>query len=1799
MTPVWRKIFLISVFAVFATVVGWAAPRSNPVLIQKKIQPAELQKAQIRLISHSSREIVIEFECPPYQTYKDSETGEVLEFRIAGAAPLQEPGFPIVPILSQPVDCPPGDVQLQILSREEEILPLPSFRPAGEDQIIDPRYDNLFNVDADPESQGDGQGGLQIEAGTHLWPQRTVELFEGGVFRGHRLMSLRFYPIQTDPPHHTLKWTRHIRVRLLLPDWEGTPEAQNRRFDAPNEQTLLSGILGPLSPAALPTHKIEDRESSILGVQDEFSERFKIIVDEEGVYRVTQEMLASAEVPVNQIDPRTIKLKVRGREIPIFVEGEADGVFDPSDYLEFYGIENRQTYSHFSETFYKDPWSDENVYWFSWNGPYGLRLGEENAEWEPSVGQPVLFLKTTVHFEEDYYYNQLTLGANASLYLTRLAELGPYGVIMDHWFYSSGAGGFETIDIPIYITHPDTQSLASIHQVIVRAALQGITFKGRESPLNAGYHRAILYLNNRTDNGLTIGQISDADDQTAWRNQTSVILETVPDPLGGGITNRDLVHGRNVISLSATGDGLAGGNDMVTLNWVEITYERMLRAFTGGICFEFDTTRGETFEFDIRGFQTSHIEIWKLGKARLTNAEVRWVTPIDEEPSWAVRFLMTPTEAYDMVAFDEAYLKTPAAILPEYSTRDLRSLAGAEYIMLVHESFVEEPSIESLWQRRMATFSGHAEVVTPTEIYEQFNNGILNPEAIRDFLIYAYDHWSIRPTHMCIIGDGNYDVKDRRHYGGSLIPGIYAMTLEYGRGPADGLFGCVSGPPWDIIPDIAVGRISCRTPEELETYVEKIAIYEDDPDYAKAWKSNYVFVADKKDARFNFAQGFCEPVYQKMPDYINTTRVYSDSLLSAQRVGALREAFLQGGVVVNYNGHGGGGLWSGDELMTVSGAKQLLNRRRFPFVTSFTCYSAVYDLRSQGGVLGEAFLFERNAGNNDLIGGIGVYASSGVGWAGTGLSMQGYLFDFIATPPAKTIGEIVQINKTRYYLAAGGESLQLDPLYSMLMVMILLGDPGVRIAIPQAIFEPEINPTIVMPGDTVIVAGTLPFDQNIAQGWYEPYNERKVRLTEAALISEAITSRNFQSPPLVIDSSSNTFEGRYVVYVNNPGTQEDGVGCVSFYARDMIEDATMFLDAESWPSDVISTDSSFYVQVRLFNGNGIDRAYFRGVYSPPEGHGFPAIDTMWMEEVESNLWRTPLAIGPYDITGVTYRVTFTAYDDSGGIDVSSPVTMVLVQPPDIAFSTARSPEILGETYPHLRVPLKKSIRPLSDPVDSVTVSINGYTTPGQTDSFSTSAILTGVDDLSKGFWIDVPIHVKSGNWQFDITIDPDDWIAESDEDNNSSQYSIEPVRHFPVSRGYGTYYENPLEFPVWSRFWEAGASDTLELRIQPRSLLQDSSVLVYAPPRTLTQAEELFAANNMGFYPLPQEYRPHVYTVALSDSSDRLAPGGEVALSFKLEQFVSDTVIYPDTVGALWPSWSPPDTAQEFIFQKRLGSDFWTRLTSWGEVIARDSILIDVDSIGIDSVNFYWQYTWDRLYTLEYSSQTNHLGTFAMLRVDTTSDTLEVPDALPPKIDLAVNGERFVPGAFVPANPQMFFYLSDPSGINRTSGRFYVVLDGDTLPYSDLSWTDTLETSGDQVALIRPHFAIGEHDIVIYATDNIGNDTTYSAGFQVSGDFGIDFALNYPNPFKSETKIVYLLSGQTDEHVKVKIYTVSGRLIRTLQETERAVINYRTLMWDGRDKGGYVVANGVYFGRIIASQNGKRIEKTIKMAKVR
>ena len=72
---------------------------------------------------------------------------------------------------------------------------------------------------------------------------------------------------------------------------------------------------------------------------------------------------------------------------------------------------------------------------------------------------------------------------------------------------------------------------------------------------------------------------------------------------------------------------------------------------------------------------------------------------------------------------------------------------------------------------------------------------------------------------------------------------------------------------------------------------------------------------------------------------------------------------------------------------------------------------------------------------------------------------------------------------------------------------------------------------------------------------------------------------------------------------------------------------------------------------------------------------------------------------------------------------------------------------------------------------------------------------------------------------------------------------------------------------------------------------------------------------------------------------------------------------------------------------------------------------------------------------------------------------------------------------------------------------------------------------------------------------------------------------NYPNPFNPETWIPYQLGSPSD--VVFTIHDTRGRAVRTLEVGYQPAGVYRSreraAYWDGRNRQGETMANGVYF----------------------
>jgi len=133
-----------------------------------------------------------------------------------------------------------------------------------------------------------------------------------------------------------------------------------------------------------------------------------------------------------------------------------------------------------------------------------------------------------------------------------------------------------------------------------------------------------------------------------------------------------------------------------------------------------------------------------------------------------------------------------------------------------------------------------------------------------------------------------------------------------------------------------------------------------------------------------------------------------------------------------------------------------------------------------------------------------------------------------------------------------------------------------------------------------------------------------------------------------------------------------------------------------------------------------------------------------------------------------------------------------------------------------------------------------------------------------------------------------------------------------------------------------------------------------------------------------------------------------------------------------------------------------------------------------------------------------------------------------------------------------------------------------------------------------PALAEGSHTLTLKAWDVNNNSSLAKTNFVVkpTAKGAIDHWYNYPNPFTTSTKFMFEHNQSCDQlDVQIQIYSVSGRLVKTIQE-KVATKGFRTegISWDGRDDYGDQLARGVYVYRLkLLTVEGITAEKTEKL----
>ncbi len=888
-----------------------------------------LSENDVKVLHSDGQSVVLELKVSDYHIETIKHEGQTYQrFLISNMAQSARPGEPQVPTCGTMVGIPSVEgVSVQIIDASYDTLHDYRLYPAP---VLQVKGSNYGDIPAGGIEQVFAPN-QEIYTTNAFYPDTAVKVGTAGYMRDQAVAQVQFYPVHYNPVTGEVRLYRRI---LAMVTWHAAhrtaDEAGRMRGISPAYENLLKDKL--LNYDALRRPPIE-KETPI-------------------PYESEAESAASA----SESSSSTIKLKVVVTENGIYkltynnltnaglnlknVNPHKISMSNAGSEVPIYvsgekdGKFNTNDYILFYGTAITDIYTTKNVYWLTIGETNGKRMSERDGSLSGTHTVPTQF-PATLLMEEDTYYWQFM----------------PDGYGQDHWFWGDKFNGKESRDYAATLKNISTTA----DMVTVRIQLKGFTSLG---------HHTKIYLNGM--------QIYDQ----GWNGQIIFNHEV-------SVPHSYLKEGQNKIRIESVGD-TGSSVDLILLNWIKIDYFDTYVAEISKLFF--GSPAAGAFQFEVSDFRNSDITVFDItdpaNVARISNTTV--------SPSGSVftlRFTDTAGTSTRYLAQTYAQCKLPDSIVKDQPSTWKSKENRADYIIITHEIFTD--SAKTLAQYRKNSGLKVA-TVNVEDIYDEFNYGVFNPKAIRDFLAYAYKDWKKpAPTYVLLMGDACYDYKDNLHTG--TINYVPSQLVEPGRDLIpDNVFGETASDNWfvlvsgdDALPDMFIGRLSAGSNGEMSDIVDKIIFYEKNPP-AKSWNKKVLLAADDDGADF---KNTSDELADIITDDYDFTKVYIGDYKSAAPTPTddLKKYINSGVLLTNFTGHGNAtifalwgekedGVGNGKVVLSLGDITSLENDHKFTMVTIADCLNGFFT-----GLKPEVCIAEQFQRVKDK-GAVAIWASTGLGY---------------------------------------------------------------------------------------------------------------------------------------------------------------------------------------------------------------------------------------------------------------------------------------------------------------------------------------------------------------------------------------------------------------------------------------------------------------------------------------------------------------------------------------------------------------------------------------------------------------------------------------------------------------------------------------------------------------------------------------------------------------------------------------------------------------------------------------------------
>ncbi len=839
-----------------------------------------------------------------------------------------------------------------------------------------------------------------------FFPVRTLWSDRPFVFRGQQIVTIHFAPVLYNPLRRILRRlvSGQVRVRTIAATVKtaqgGVPSGADAHFEGAYRGLLLNYDQAKQWRRAMPAGGAATKGDPTRDWYTPGATYYRIPVVADGWYRISQSDLANAGA--GALDTSTVALWYRGKAVPVVVRNDAS--------LEFYAIKN------YGDSTYDDWYTDTSSYWLTWGGTPGPRYVSSYPAGSP-LTVTLRSALTTNHQEQN---TALYQGTDESE-LTNSGAVAGKGWVWEFYYPQTQYTHTFTVD-----SIDPAASTAAI-RVRLFGTTDGTNFTAR------------FWMNDSLLGSLSFNSIP-------VRTEGKFIAS---------FPATWLVNGTNRLSILSDPPPSSNVNQFY-LDWFEVDYQRMLHADSDQAVFTGPSSSGGgNASFTVTGFRSPTIEVYDLkGGRRIGGGNVSGSAGAGYSIAFSDTF--TVARQYAVIAAGEG---RTVPFLTRRVFSDIRTNpGGADYIIITHRNFMT--AARQIAAFRRAQNNLRVTVVDVQDIYDQFNYGMLNAEAIKPFLRYAFTSWAPpAPAYLLMFGDASWDYHD-------YLPTTVMVNYvpAYGVPGGDNWYACFdSTSPY--VPSLLIGRLPVQDSVQAGNVVAKVIGYESSA--PADWTKTFLFIAGgttpAEQVDFNGKSDYTANTYVVPPPVGGMTyRVYKSTpdAIDGEHKQQLQDIVNNGVVFVNFLGHSGGRVWgvdigSPDDLQNTTGM--------LPFVSSVSCNVGAFSEPSSN-VLSEDFILADNRGA------AGVWASASLAYADVGSSLVNSFFTDMTVDTVRGFGALTTTARLQVWESLG-------PSYianAALNLMPLLGDPLSHFALavkPDLAVSPSdlyLSSKLPTPSDSVL-----------------------------------------------------------------------------------------------------------------------------------------------------------------------------------------------------------------------------------------------------------------------------------------------------------------------------------------------------------------------------------------------------------------------------------------------------------------------------------------------------------------------------------------------------------------------------------------------------------------------------------------------------------------------------------------------------------------------------------------------------------